>query len=150
EPSAHHARDPSCPRQGPLAHRSGTTRACSLIQRTRSPVCDRFGGVAAEGGLNLVRKSVRVLDLLVERGEATAAELADDLGEPRSSGYRLLASLTALEMVEQGLRKGRYRLGIRLVRLGSAVIERLDERNSAVPVMERIHAETGETVSLCV
>ena len=97
-----------------------------------------------------MRKSVRVLDLLAERGEATAAELADDLGEPRSSVYRLLASLQALDMVEQGPRKGRYRLGIRLVRLGSAVIERFDERNSAVPVMERIHAETGETVFLCV
>jgi DNA-binding IclR family transcriptional regulator len=106
--------------------------------------------VAGEGGLNLVRKSVKVLDLLAERGEATAAELADDLNEPRSSVYRLLASLQTLDMVEQGPRKGRYRLGIRLVRLGSAVIERFDERNSALPVMERLHAETGETVFLCV
>src|SRR5262249_61371491 len=53
-------------------------------------------------------------------------------------------------MVEAGSRSGTYRLGWRLLRLGSAVIERLDERQAALPVMERIHEGTGETVFLCV
>jgi len=30
------------------------------------------------------------------------------------------------------------------------VIERLDERQAALPLMERIHERTGETVFLCV
>src|SRR5262249_54006467 len=38
----------------------------------------------------------------------------------------------------------------RLLRLGSAVIARLDERQAALPVMERVHEATGETVFLCV
>src|SRR5262249_61379656 len=53
-------------------------------------------------------------------------------------------------MVEAGSRSGTYRLGWRLLRLGSAVIERLDERQAALPVMERIHERTGETVFLLV
>src|SRR5207244_1968002 len=58
--------------------------------------------------------------------------------------------LQALDMVEAGSRPGTYRLGWRLLRLGSAVIARLDERQAALPVMERIHERTGETVFLCV
>src|SRR5207244_10669190 len=51
---------------------------------------------------------------------------------------------------QAGSRPGTYRLGWRLLRLGSAVIARLDERQAALPVMERIHERTGETVFLCV
>ncbi len=53
-------------------------------------------------------------------------------------------------MVEPGSQSGTWRLGWRLLRLGSAVIERLDERQAALPVMERIHEATEETVFLCV
>src|SRR5204863_7152760 len=75
---------------------------------------------------------------------------AELLHEPRTTVYRLLTGLQALDMVEVGSRAGTYRLGWRLLRLGSAVIERLDERQAALPVMERIHERTGETVFLCV
>jgi DNA-binding IclR family transcriptional regulator len=55
-----------------------------------------------------------------------------------------------LGLVERGSRRGTYRLGLKLFRLGSAVVSRFDERAAALPVMERIHEETGETVFLCV
>ncbi|MGW2776425.1 IclR family transcriptional regulator [Streptomyces olivaceoviridis] len=106
--------------------------------------------MAQEGGLALVRKAVEVLDLLAEQGEATAASIAEDLGEPRSSVYRLLSSLQKLQMVESGSGRGAYRLGFHLLSLGTAVVERFDERRFARPVMERLHEQTGETVYLCV
>jgi DNA-binding IclR family transcriptional regulator len=53
-------------------------------------------------------------------------------------------------MVEPGSRRGTFRLGFHLLRLGSAVVSRFDERQLALPVMEHIHEETGETVFLCV
>ncbi|MBI0294931.1 IclR family transcriptional regulator [Streptomyces sp. PRKS01-29] len=106
--------------------------------------------MAQDGGLALVRKSVELLDLLAARGEATAAQLAEELGEPRSSVYRLLSSLQGLDMVEGGSRRGTFRLGFHLLSLGTAVVERFDERRFAQPVMERLHDETGETVYLCV
>lgn len=37
-----------------------------------------------------------------------------------------------------------------MFRLGSTVISRFDERQAALPVMERIHEEIGETTFLCV
>ena len=82
------------------------------------------------------------------RGDAR--QLAELLGEPRTTVYRLLGSLEALDLVEPGAQPGTYRLGWKLMRLGAAVIERLDERQAALPVMERIHEATGETVFLLV
>lgn len=96
----------------------------------------------------MLGKAVRLLDLLGGRREATTAELAKALDEPRSSVHRLLNVLTELDLVEPGAHRSRYRLGLKLLRLGSVVVSRLDVRVSAVPFMERIHDETGETVYL--
>ena len=95
-------------------------------------------------------KAVLLLEALADEREATPRQLAEALHEPRTTVYRLLTGLQALDMVEAGSGPGTYRLGWRLLRLGSAVIERLDERQAAPPVMERIHEHTGETVFLCV
>jgi DNA-binding IclR family transcriptional regulator len=112
---------------------------------------DRYAGpMAQDGSLQLVRKAIEVLDLLARERELTPSQLADLTEEPRSSVYRLLGSLQQLDMVEPGSRRGSYRLGFHLLRLGNAVVARFDERTLALPVMQRIHDETGETVFLCV
>src|SRR5262249_37682240 len=76
--------------------------------------------------------------------------VAELLDEPRTTVYRLLTGLEALDMVEAGSQPGTWRLGWRLLRLGSAGIARLDERQAALPGMGRLHQATGETVFLCV
>ena len=95
-------------------------------------------------------KAVLLLEALADEREATPRRLSELLHEPRTTVYRLLTGLQALDMVEAGSRAGTYRLGWRLLQLGSAVIERLDERQAALPVMERIHERIGETIFLCV
>lgn len=102
----------------------------------------------AESGLGVLGKATRLLDLLAATREATTAELAEALEEPRSSTHRLLNVLAELDLVEPGSQRGRYRLGLKLLRLGSAVVSRLDVRLAALPLMERIHDDTGETVYL--
>jgi DNA-binding IclR family transcriptional regulator len=79
-----------------------------------------------------------------------AAEIAAATGEPRSSVYRLLSSLEDMDMVEPGARRGSFRLGLGLLRLGNAVIERFDERDAVLPALEELHRATGETAFLCV
>lgn len=100
--------------------------------------------------VQVLDKVAAVLDCLAHAGEMSAAELATALEEPRSTVYRLLSSLQQLGFVEQGNRRGAYRLGLKLFRLGSAIMSRFDERQAALPIMERIHDRTGETVFLCV
>ncbi|HEY2140908.1 MAG TPA: IclR family transcriptional regulator [Solirubrobacteraceae bacterium] len=103
-----------------------------------------------ENSVQVIAKAAAILDALAENRETSAAGLAARLGEPRSSVYRLLSSLQQLDMVDTGTKRGSYRLGLKLLRLGSAVQGRLDIRTAAMPTMERIHDETGETVFLCV
>lgn len=105
---------------------------------------DRGNSVQVLGKVSLL------LDALAEEREVGAARLADRVAEPRSTVYRLLAAMQALGLVEPGSRRGTYRLGLRLFRLGSAVLARFDERQAALPVMERLHEETGETIFLCI
>jgi DNA-binding IclR family transcriptional regulator len=95
-------------------------------------------------------KAVHLLEQLAEEREATPRRLSELLEEPRTTVYRLLGSLEELDLVEQGSQPGTYRLGWKLMRLGAAVVERLDERQLALPVMERIHERVGETVFLLV
>jgi DNA-binding IclR family transcriptional regulator len=95
-------------------------------------------------------KAALLLDLLAERGELTVQTLADAAGEPRSSVYRLLAGLRDIELVEAGSRRGTYRLGLKLLRLSGAVVSRFDERQAALPAMDRLHEQTEETVFLSV
>ena len=96
----------------------------------------------------VLAKAVAVLDHVAAEGEVTPARLAELTGEPRSTVYRLLASLQELELIEPGRRRGTYILGLKLFRLGSTVVTRFDARQAALPVMERIHEEMGETTFL--
>jgi DNA-binding IclR family transcriptional regulator len=100
--------------------------------------------------IQVLGKAALLLDRLAEEEEASAAQLAELVGEPRSTVYRLLANLQQHELVEPGSRRGTYRLGLKLFRLGSAVVARFDERRAAFPVMERVHEVTEETVFLCI
>jgi DNA-binding IclR family transcriptional regulator len=110
------------------------------------PVQDTSSG----GSIQVLAKVGGVLDLLAERGELAAAEIANLTGEPRSSVYRILGSLEKLDMVEPGSRRGSFRLGLGLLRLGNDVVERYDEREAALPALHELNQLTGETVFMCV
>ncbi len=103
-----------------------------------------------ENPIRALAKAVHLLEQLAEEREATPRRLSTLLDEPRTTIYRMLGSLEALDLVEPGTQPGSYRLGWKLMRLGAAVVERLDERQLALPVMERIHERVGETVFLLV
>ena len=100
------------------------------------------------GGLQSVIKSFALVEALVDAGEANAATLAEELGEPRSSVYRMLATLQQIGVVEPGSRRGLHRPGLGLVRLGGLVLTRFDERQLLLPVLESLRAQTKETVHL--
>ena len=107
-------------------------------------------GVRERSGIRVLDKAFELIEILRGAGELTAAELAARLGEPRASVYRLLTSLQVHGFVDPGSRRGTFRLGLGLARLGAAALAELDIRTVARPAMNRIHDETGETVFLCV
>jgi len=95
-----------------------------------------------------VARAIEVLDTLAARGELGTNELARRTGINASTVSRLLSTLAAAGLVERVSSTGRYRLGIRLLHLGSAVLERLDPRAIARPHLEALVQETDETATL--
>ena len=100
--------------------------------------------------IKVLAKAARLLEVLAEFPDSTPASLAQRLGEPRPTVYRLIQDLAVLGYLEEGPRPGTYRLGLELFRLGSLVGLRFDVRERAAPVMNTIHAELEETVYLVV
>jgi DNA-binding IclR family transcriptional regulator len=98
-----------------------------------------------------VERALRVLDAVAEAsGEIGTNELARRTGVNASTVSRLLASLVAAGLVDHDAESGRYRLGVRMIGLGDAVLARLDLRGLARPHLEELVAETGETGTLSV
>jgi DNA-binding IclR family transcriptional regulator len=59
--------------------------------------------------VQVLGKATLILDALADEHEVGASRLADLSGEPRSTVYRLLTSLQALDLVEPGSRRAAFR-----------------------------------------
>jgi DNA-binding IclR family transcriptional regulator len=95
-------------------------------------------------------RAVALLDALAEGGELGTNELARRTGLTPSTVSRQLGTLFESGLVEHVPATGRYRLGIRVVQLASAVLARLDVRTVARPHLEELVRATGETATLSV
>lgn len=78
---------------------------------------------------------------------ATLAELARRTGAPKSSLISLLSGMTEGGHLSKG-DDGVYRLGSRMYSLAMRIVGSLDLASLARPLLERLVAETGETVLL--
>jgi IclR family acetate operon transcriptional repressor len=106
-------------------------------------------GQPAARQLAAVERATRVLDVLAAGdGELGTNEIARLCDVNASTVSRILATLVASGYVEHVPASGRYRLGVRLVQLGQAVLARLDMRGLARPLLEALVEETGETATL--
>ena len=102
------------------------------------------------GGLELITKAGAVLDVLETSGPAGAADLAAALGEPLSSIYRLMQSLTATGWVDRAAKRGPYRLGLTWMTIGGFLEDSLDIREACLPALRSLVSTTGATSFLCV
>jgi DNA-binding IclR family transcriptional regulator len=75
-------------------------------------------------------------------------ELAKRCGLPKSTVSRLTYTLTRLGYLEVDGETGRYRLGSATLSLGSAMLSRMEVRQRARPLMQRLADETQTMVSL--
>jgi IclR family acetate operon transcriptional repressor len=97
-----------------------------------------------------VQRAVAVLDALAEgSAELGTNEIARRTGINASTVSRLLATLAEAGLVDHDAESGRYRLGLRLLHLGNAVLGRLDLREAARPHLAELVRRTGETATLC-
>jgi DNA-binding IclR family transcriptional regulator len=108
---------------------------------------DVVPGRAAVGS---VLRALRLLDLF-ERGrpEMSLAEFVRRSGYSKSTAYRLLVTLEEAGWLERGV-GGTFRLTIKPFQVGSILVDSLELRREAGPVVARMAAELDETVYLVV
>ncbi|MGD0124888.1 MAG: IclR family transcriptional regulator [Terriglobia bacterium] len=99
-----------------------------------------------------VVKALNILELLAE-GELpayTLTELSHHLGLHITTVHRLVANLVRQGFVEEAPGTGGYQLSFRVLRMGLGVLNRLDFRQVAEPLLEKLTRETQEAVHLAI
>jgi len=97
--------------------------------------------------INSVEKTLKILELLAEKGELSVAEAASKLGMNRSTCHRFLVTLRELGYVVQNT-LSHYRLSFRIFELGNKVADRLQVRQIAHPYLKELSNLFNETINL--
>jgi IclR family transcriptional regulator, acetate operon repressor len=106
-------------------------------------------GTVAEASTRTVERALALLATICDRGGANLADSARDCGLAPSTALRLLRTLESTGFVSKG-ELGTYRPGSRLMQLGAQALSNESLVDLAKPVMEKVVAETGESVYLSV
>ena len=96
-----------------------------------------------------VARALSILDCLGESKDMLGiTELGRALGLHKSTVYRLVSTLTQYGYVEQDRETDKYRLGMRLIGLGTSVLDQIDLREVSRPYLQELMEITGETIHL--
>jgi DNA-binding IclR family transcriptional regulator len=115
-----------------------------------SSVVPGADGSASGGLVQSVDRALGVLDMLAKHGELGVTEIATELGVHKSTAFRLVATLEAHDLVEQVSDRGKFRLGVGVLRLAGATTVRLDLVQESRPVAVKLAQAVGETVNVTV
>ncbi|WP_396909715.1 IclR family transcriptional regulator [Mycolicibacterium sp.] len=123
---------------------TATTAPASPLGNGLRPVSDRYR-------IQAIERAVAILNAFTaEDHELGVTELAERLGLHKSTVHRFMVNLDAAGMVERNPRTGRYRLGMRIFELGGLVKQRMNLWDEALPFLESLVRDTGETGHLAV
>jgi DNA-binding IclR family transcriptional regulator len=109
-----------------------------------------MGNSGDAGPVQSVDRAAAILEILARDGEAGVTEIARELGVHKSTASRLLAALDRRELVAQDTARGKFRLGVGLLRLAGAAGRGLDLTQESRPVCRALAQEVGETVNLAI
>src|SRR5262249_21388662 len=150
--------------QGRLHHLLPRSAACanvsifllSLDTRQSIATLTAMGLVEAHKGsgryrIRAIERAVGILNAFsTEQPELGVTEIAAQLGLHKSTVHRFLVSLEAGGLVERNPRTSRYRLGLRIFELGGLVLQQMNLWDEALPFLEGLVHESGETGHLAV
>ncbi|WP_334170458.1 IclR family transcriptional regulator [Sinomonas sp.] len=101
-------------------------------------------------GVQAVERVVQALEILAKEGSAAVGDVAERMGVHKSTASRILGALETHGFVQQSSRRGKYQLGVGLLRVASSIPRRLSLVHTARPVLEDLAQQYGETVNLAV
>jgi DNA-binding IclR family transcriptional regulator len=104
----------------------------------------------AKSSIQVIARMMHLLDTLAARGTpVNLKQLAQETGLHPSTAHRILGVMVESRLVDR-IEPGTYRLGIRLLELGNLVKSRISIRQEALPYMQGLQQQLGETVNLSV
>ena len=95
-------------------------------------------------------KAIDTIDAVAEAGSAGIRELSSLTGFPPSTIHRIVATLVEKHYLQQDPVTKRYSLSFRFLELGSRVQQQTHLTSIARPHLERLMAETRESINLAV
>jgi DNA-binding IclR family transcriptional regulator len=93
-------------------------------------------------------RAMQIMDTLRDCRELSVTELSRRMGLHKSTTHRLLATLERGGYVRQDKSTERYSLGMKVLGLAGSLLNQLDIRTHALPVMRQLMQETHETIHL--
>lgn len=104
----------------------------------------------AKSSIQVIERMMSLLDTLAgHSAPVNLKQLALQTKLHPSTAHRILGVMVDNRLVDR-VEPGTYRLGIRLLELGNLVKSRISVRQEALPYMQALHQELGETVNLSV
>jgi DNA-binding IclR family transcriptional regulator len=105
---------------------------------------------AAKSSIQVIERMMSLLGALSRHANpVNLKQLATETRLHPSTAHRILSVMVDSRLVDR-IEPGTYRLGIRLLELGSLVKSRISVRQEALPHMQSLQQELGETVNLSI
>lgn len=100
-------------------------------------------------GIRALERGIQVLFYLSEHGdELSIAQISSGLNLGGATVYRMLITLEGLGLVTQNPENSKYRLTTRIVEMGKRLLDSIDIRREARPIMTDLRDRTRETIGL--
>lgn len=104
--------------------------------------------IESKSSIQVIDRMMKLLNVLAAHAEPIGLkQLASQTGLHPSSAHRILGVMVEKGFAER-VEPGSYQLGIKLLELGNLVKDRLNVRQAALPFMQKLRDELGETVNL--
>ncbi len=101
--------------------------------------------------IQAVERVAAILDVFSpEEPEFGVTEISERTGLHKSTAHRFLVNLEAVGLLERDAKTQRYRLGLRMFEMGGIVLEQMSLWDEALPFLEGLVRESGETGHLAV
>lgn len=107
-------------------------------------------GAEPTSSVQSVDRALAILEILAESGESGVTDIANALGIHKSTASRLLSALLSRDFVEQVADRGRFKLGLGVLRLAGAVTSNLEGVAGSRSITKRLATDVGETVNIAV
>lgn len=96
-----------------------------------------------------IKRAIQIMHLFnSQEKELSLAEISRKMDIHKSIVYRILITLESEGWLVKNPETNKYMLGIKLLLLSSVVLDDLVVRKTALPIMKKLSAETGETVEI--